>query len=113
MRKLPLFVLAALLATPASATVMIDWVAVGNPGNAADDALNCWWAANCGSVSYNYYIGKYEVTNAQYAELLNAKAASDPLGLVSHSVVHPGPFGRMGLLTPTTHPKESPDETPS
>lgn len=37
----------------------------------------------------------------------------DALALVSHSVVHPGPFGRMGLLTPTTHPKESPDETPS
>jgi formylglycine-generating enzyme required for sulfatase activity len=61
--------LAALLATPASATVIIDWVAVGNAGNAAD------------TPSYNYYIDKYEVTNAQYAELLNAKAASDSLGL--------------------------------
>jgi formylglycine-generating enzyme required for sulfatase activity len=34
-----------------------------------------------GAVAYNYHIGITEVTNAQYAEFLNAKAASDPLGL--------------------------------
>jgi formylglycine-generating enzyme required for sulfatase activity len=42
---------------------------------------NCSGDASCGSVGYAYYISKYEVTNAQYAEFLNAKAASDPLGL--------------------------------
>jgi formylglycine-generating enzyme required for sulfatase activity len=79
------FVLAglALLAAPASA-VTIDWVTVGAPVNPADTATNCY-AADCGSVSYEYFISTYEVTNAQYAEFLNAKAAdnADPLGLYS------------------------------
>jgi len=76
-----LFVLAILLAPPpALAVVTIDWVTVGNPGNAADNASYCI-VANCGSVPYGYRISKYEVTNAQYVEFLNAKAASDPLGL--------------------------------
>lgn len=69
----------ALLAAPASAVTM-DWVVVGDPGNAPDTPTNCF-AADCGSVPYTYKISKYEVTNAQYAEFLNAKAASDPLGL--------------------------------
>jgi formylglycine-generating enzyme required for sulfatase activity len=71
----------ALLAAPASGTVIVDWVTVGSPGNAADaPATNCF-AANCGAVASAYRIGKYEVTNAQYAEFLNAKAAADPLAL--------------------------------
>jgi formylglycine-generating enzyme required for sulfatase activity len=70
----------ALFATPASA-VTIDWVFVGNPGNAADTTSGICFAADCGSVSYEYYISTYEVTNAQYAEFLNLKASSDPLAL--------------------------------
>jgi formylglycine-generating enzyme required for sulfatase activity len=69
----------ALVAAPASA-VTIEWVFVGDPDNAADPSGVCY-AANCGSVPYEYEISKFEVTNAQYAELLNAKAAEDPLGL--------------------------------
>jgi len=69
----------ALLAAPASA-VTIDWVFVGDSGNASDAASNCF-ATNCGRVPYEYFISKFEVTNAQYAELLNAKASADPLGL--------------------------------
>jgi formylglycine-generating enzyme required for sulfatase activity len=60
----------------------MDWVVVGDPGNASDTASNCF-GADCGSVDYTYSIGKYEVTNAQYAEFLNAKAAADPLELYS------------------------------
>lgn len=74
----------ALLATPSSA-VSINWVFVGDPGNAPDTASNCS-GANCGSVLYEYYISKYEVTNAQYAEFLRAAAASDPLGLYDHNM---------------------------
>ena len=69
-----------LLAGPTSA-VTIDWVLVGDPGNAADTPSSNCFAANCGSVGYEYFISKYEVTNAQYAEFLNAKAQDDPFGL--------------------------------
>jgi len=49
----------------------------GDPGNACDtQTQSCF-----GAVAYSYRISKYEVTNAQYAEFLSAKAASDPLGL--------------------------------
>ena len=80
MRRL-LLLGALLLPFPGSA-VTIDWVTVGDPGNAADTASNCLNSApNCGSVGYSYSISKYELTNAQYAEFLNAKAASDPYAL--------------------------------
>ncbi len=59
-----------------AANITIDTVPVGNAGNAPDDT-------GFGAVDYNYRIGTYEVTNAQYAAFLNAKAASDPLGLYS------------------------------
>ena len=61
--------------------VDIDWVTVGNPGNPAD-TFNETHGRAWGGVNYTYRIGKYEVTNAQYAEFLNAKAAiGDPLQL--------------------------------
>jgi len=76
---LALVVLLAPVATPANA-VTIDWVLVGDAGNLADTASNCY-GPNCGAVDYDYRISKYVVTNSQYAEFLNAKAASDPLAL--------------------------------
>ena len=36
-------------------------------------------------MDHAYYISKYETTNAQYAEFLNAKAASDPFALYNVS----------------------------
>ncbi len=80
-------VLAAVgLAPLAASAVTIDWVAIGNPGNAADTPSSNCLAASCGSVSSSYFISKYEVTNAQYAEFLNAKAATDPLSLYNTSM---------------------------
>ncbi|MEB2311723.1 MAG: SUMF1/EgtB/PvdO family nonheme iron enzyme [Polyangiaceae bacterium] len=79
MRSLLALAGCALLSVPASA-VTIDWIPIGDPGNAADTAGNCY-SAGCGSVADPYRIGKYEVTNEQYAEFLTAKAVSDPLGL--------------------------------
>ena len=35
----------------------------------------------CGAVNYEYNIGKYEVTAAQYTEFLNAVAKTDTNGL--------------------------------
>jgi formylglycine-generating enzyme required for sulfatase activity len=66
--------LLAALSAPAFASVTIDYVTVGNAGNAAD-------TTGYGAVPYEYRIGKYEVTNAQYAEFLNAKAATDSYSL--------------------------------
>jgi formylglycine-generating enzyme required for sulfatase activity len=76
--------LVALCVVHASA-VTIPTVPVGNAGNAGE--LSGGGAggegpdAIVGGVSYDYRIGTTEVTNAQYAEFLNAKAASDPLAL--------------------------------
>lgn len=71
-----------IFAFPASATVTIDTVTVGNAGNAADSAVMVTdGTSGYGSVNYAYRIGTHEVTNAQYAEFLNFKARSDPLGL--------------------------------
>jgi formylglycine-generating enzyme required for sulfatase activity len=58
----------------ASASITIATVQVGNAGNAAD-------STGFGAVSYNYNIGKYDVTSSQYTAFLNAVAASDPNGL--------------------------------
>ncbi|HLP84087.1 MAG TPA: SUMF1/EgtB/PvdO family nonheme iron enzyme [Phycisphaerales bacterium] len=63
----------------ASAQITIPTVLIGNPGNAADPATGNLY----GAVAYEYRIGTTEVTNAQYAAFLNAKAASDPFNLYS------------------------------
>jgi len=64
------------LSTPAFAVVTIDYVTVGNSGNAAD-------ATGFGRVDYAYQIGKYEVTNAQYTEFLNT---ADPSGANANGI---------------------------
>ena len=68
-------VLLAAFATDAQAAA-IDWLSVGNPGNAAD-TLAGDGSFGFGAVGYNYNIGSYDVTNNQYAEFLNTK---DPTG---------------------------------
>ena len=77
MRKyLPILLLGLLVWRPeARADVIIDMTTIGNAGNAADSSTGL------GSVNYDYQISTYEVTVAQYAEFLNAVAASDPNGL--------------------------------
>ena len=52
----------------------MEFVHVGNLGNAPDDS-------EFGSVGYNYDIATYETTYGQYVEFLNAVARSDPNGL--------------------------------
>ena len=58
------------------ATVVMDWITVGDAGNVDDTHGDGY-----GGVSYVYQIGKYEVTNAQYCEFLNAVAATDTSNL--------------------------------
>jgi sulfatase modifying factor 1 len=66
----------AALITSAAASVTIHYVSVGHAGNAAD-------STGYGAVAYAYQIGKYEVTNAQYGEFLNAV---DPGGANANDV---------------------------
>jgi sulfatase modifying factor 1 len=63
--------------TPAFA-VSIDYVTVGNVGNAADTVTP---NPGYGAVAYDYKVAKNEVSISQYAEFLNAAAKTDTYGL--------------------------------
>ena len=72
----------SLFAPRAALATTIPTVPVGNVSNGNDPLTGNLY----GGVSYAYSIGTTEVTNAQYAEFLNAKAASDPLALYNASM---------------------------
>ena len=92
--KLLTLVASAALITSASASVTMEWVTVGNAGNAAQSESNRAHSFiegdGFGAVGYSYQIGKYEVTNAQYGAFLNAKAATDSYGLYNSSMASYG-----------------------
>ena len=56
--------------------VRMEMVTVGDPGNGADPG-NSAHPNTYGAVPYEFKIGKYEVTNEQYATFLNAVASTD------------------------------------
>jgi sulfatase modifying factor 1 len=91
-RNLPLSTCAivAALITSASATVTMDWVSIGNINNLADPLTGY------GSVDHAYRIGKYEVTNAQYGEFLNAKGQTNANGIYNTSMSNYG-ITRSGI----------------
>lgn len=68
--------LACFLTTASAQAVTIDWVTVGDPGNVAD-------TTGYGAVAASFKIMKYEWTNSQYVEFLNAV---DPNGTNPHSL---------------------------
>lgn len=77
-----------LSASPVAA-VEIEWVPVGDAGDACDpQSQGCF-----GAVDYVYQIGKFEVTNAEYAEFLNEVAATDPQGLYDTRMGNNQKFG--------------------
>ena len=62
----------------------LQFVTVGDPGNAAD-------TTGYGAVGYTYQMGKYDVTSAQYCAFLNAVATTaDPYGLSTPSMASTG-----------------------
>jgi formylglycine-generating enzyme required for sulfatase activity len=71
---------AQLAAATAVSAPFVEMVKVGNAGNAAD-AGNTSQANVYGAVPYEFQIGKFEVTLAQYAAFLNAVAKTDTHGL--------------------------------
>ncbi len=90
------FVLLALVLTASGGghaqAVTIEWVTVGGAGNAAD-------TTGYGAVADIYQISKYETTNAQYAEFLNAVADTDTNALYNANMANPNPVpsGRGGI----------------
>jgi sulfatase modifying factor 1 len=62
--------------TIANVDVVVQFVRVGDAGNAADTD-----PAGYGAVGYEYWIGAYEVTIGQYTKFLNAVAKTDTYGL--------------------------------
>jgi sulfatase modifying factor 1 len=75
------------LGSLAQANITIATVPVGNPGNAGEWSGESYGGYGpdriCGSVGYNYNIGKYEVTAGQYTAFLNAVARTDTYALYS------------------------------
>jgi hypothetical protein len=74
-----IIVLIFVCAVNARATVVMDWAPIGYAGNAGDpiDPSFAPSSITFGAVNYNYQISKYDVTDNQYVEFLNAK---DPTG---------------------------------
>lgn len=81
LHHLSLLAAGLLAASSASALLNIPKVFVGDAGNAAD-------STGFGGVSYDYHIGTYEVTNAQYASFLNSvdPSGSNPFGIYNSSM---------------------------
>jgi formylglycine-generating enzyme required for sulfatase activity len=74
--------------------VAFDWATIASPGNACDPQ----GPGRCfGAVAYSYRIATREVSNAQYAAFLNAKASSDPLGLYNPEMATWGGITRNGI----------------
>lgn len=72
-----------------SPSLYTNMVLVGDAGNIADNLTGY------GDVSYNYYVGKYEVTNQEYVEFLNAVAKTDTYQLYLNNMS----FDSLGGIT--------------
>ena len=69
----------------------IEFVTVGDPGNAPD-------TTGYGAVGYTYQIGKYDVTSAQYCQFLNAVAPADPYSLYGSGMWNGSAAGGCGIV---------------
>jgi len=114
MTPLRLFATAALvalilasLAVPNARATSINWVTVGDPGNAND-------TTGYGAVADSFQIMKFEFTNQQYTDFLNSVAQSDPYGLYNTNMnTEPGHNrggitrnGSSGSYTYTVNPSD-------
>jgi len=77
--KIFLPILALLSTATTIHAVEIEWVTIGDAGNAPDKT-------GYGAVAYEFQIAKFETTVGQYVEFLNAVAANDPHGLWNTSM---------------------------
>lgn len=88
--------LSALFPSITYGVVTIDTVLVGNAGNSSD-------GSGLGAVSYDYRIGKHEVTNNQYVEFLNAVADTDSYGLFNPFMASEAQGGITQSGSPGSH----------
>src|SRR4051812_6475728 len=79
----------AIFITSSVRAVTIDFVTVGNSGNAPDTEVMVDSTTGYGSVPYTFQMGKYEITAGQYTEFLNAVAKADPTGLYNTAMGDP------------------------
>jgi len=78
-------------------SVTIETVVVGNPGNPGEQSrLSAGDPTFYGGVAYEYAIATFEVTAGQYAEFLNAVAATDRFGLYHVRMDHDADPDREG-----------------
>ncbi len=113
-KYLSLLAAGLLSAAAASAAIEIPTVFVGDAGNPGDpftDGQNYnQTPGGFGQVNYDYYIGTYEVTNAQYASFLNSVAASDPFGLYNINMAGSlGGITRSGISSSFTYTATKPN----
>ena len=71
---------AGMALTCAAEAVEVEVVIIDDPGNPSDTRYP---STPLGSVGYDFWLGKYEVTNGQYTEFLNDVAGVDTYGLYS------------------------------
>lgn len=88
----PAAALISMWLAPSASAVTIDWVPIGNAGNAADPTVLNDGTSGYGGVAYKFDIGRYEVTNTQYNAFLNAIAKTDTYGLYSTNM-NDQPYG--------------------
>ncbi len=77
----------------------LEFVTVGDPGNAADSRTSGDGVSHFGAVGYAYQMGKYDVTTSQYAQFLNVVATTaDPYGLYSSLMAPSFQIGYCGIV---------------
>jgi len=79
--------------------INIDFVTIGNAGNAGDTRVMIGGAYGWGAVSYDYHISKYEVTNAQWNAFTAAAGAPTNCGRYDEIAYYTGAQQPTGNVT--------------
>jgi hypothetical protein len=76
----------------AAGGINIEFVSIGNAGNAADTRIMNDGTTGYGAVGYEYLIGKYEITNAQWDAFISVAGVptGNPADAYDDSATYPG-----------------------
>jgi formylglycine-generating enzyme required for sulfatase activity len=75
----------------------LQFVTVGDPGNAPDTTVESDGTTGYGSVGYVYQMGEYDVTVGQYVQFLNAVAKTDNYGLYNVNMGPDDYYSAVGI----------------